>query len=347
MTYTSIAAYLPIPMPIRSYEEPFREYLYDMLDELAQLSGKLVFAPLQEIGVTEVEVAFLENLTVAERTELEQWFDGETLQYSEMLRIVVRAPIPERQPNGTEVSYTIGGQKVTGSPELFRTHLVHVFNKIVYDIFISANIARPGSIEYGKGVIVQDGQQRMHTDSMSVSPLRDAVRYSGVMGWPGITHVAVNDVWAWLMRQEGFVTGFGGGSVSRALNAFSHLFDPFSDYQPIRLFWALVGIEALYTKGQGGLMEQVKEKSQVLLGSQQKHKKLISRMYDFRSRFVHGDLDFPGIYELWDADDRSMKYFDELVKATELAEAILVATFQELIRRNWIELHFFYEVRES
>jgi hypothetical protein len=57
-----------------------------------------------------------------------------------------------------------------------------------------------------------------------------------------------------------------------------------------------------------------------------------------RSRFVHGDLDFPGplASDCWDADD----WHDEIDEASDLAAAILVASIQVLARRGWESFDF-------
>ena len=112
----------------------------------------------------------------------------------------------------------------------------------------------------------------------------------------------------------------------------------------MQLFWALMGIEALYVKGNVGLMQQVREKSQAFLDPQEAFKKRISQMYHFRSRFIHGDLGFPGYPLIFDGDERVQRHYEQLGKSISLAVAILVATIQELIQRGWSGLDFSYKV---
>jgi len=69
-------------------------------------------------------------------------------------------------------------------------------------------------------------------------------------------------------------------------------------------------------------------------------------MYGFRSRLIHGDLDFPGHPVIFDADKRLAEHDERLRESTALAVAILLATLQELIQRGWSELHFHYEVSQ-
>lgn len=132
------------------------------------------------------------------------------------------------------------------------------------------------------------------------------------------------------------------------MNAFTHFFEPptGTDDEVTILFWALVAIETLYTRGQQGLQEQVREKSQIFLGKQTTHKKVIGQMYNFRSRYVHGDLNVTGSHS-YPSDDNSNNQNEEMFDAIFLAEAILVATFQKLIQLDWSGLTFSYQVSDS
>jgi hypothetical protein len=58
-------------------------------------------------------------------------------------------------------------------------------------------------------------------------------------------------------------------------------------------------------------------------------------MYEFRSRFIHGDMDFPGIYHLGDASPGYEKYYDDQIETVDFAVAILLASLQQIIMGNW------------
>jgi hypothetical protein len=71
------------------------------------------------------------------------------------------------------------------------------------------------------------------------------------------------------------------------------------------------------------------------LGENTKFKKEFNKLYEFRSRFIHGDLDFPGRYTLGDANPELEKYELAQEKTVSFAVAILIASFQEIIRGTW------------
>lgn len=225
-----------------------------------------------------------------------------------------------------------------------------LLEKRVYDLLLAVNIARPGALELGQGTIVLNDDERREPGHQLGEMgkghlLQGAWRLSRSLMWPEMKTLGIRSVWEWANRQEGFSQGFGGGPIGRALNAFARRFGSNAQDDATNLFWALVGIEALYTEGQGSLQQQVNEKSQAFLGKMTQYKKKINRMYDFRSRFVHGDLDFSGKLVVDDAGEDHQKHSQELRETVIFAEAILVATLQRLAERNWKGVRFPRELR--
>lgn len=106
-----------------------------------------------------------------------------------------------------------------------------------------------------------------------------------------------------------------------------------------------MGIEALYARGTGSLQEQVRQKSQVVLGKQEDFKKVYNNMYNFRSRYIHGDLDFATNHSL-DMTDKIMKYNKDIQDATYFAISMLGASLQELVIRDWSGFDFSYIVND-
>jgi len=108
------------------------------------------------------------------------------------------------------------------------------------------------------------------------------------------------------------------------------------------LVWSMIGLEALYEKGNADITSQLVEKTQALFGPQADFKKDVRRMYDYRSRLVHGDLDFPGhFFEYLDEG-----FSEESGRYAAIASAILVATLQEMCLRGIYSLEFKYSLSE-
>ncbi len=92
----------------------------------------------------------------------------------------------------------------------------------------------------------------------------------------------------------------------------------------------------------------MREKIWLFLGEQETHKKDITRLYSYRSAFVHGGCDFPGINCSYLPKELDTEKQDKkLIESSSLAQAILVATIQELVRQGWTGLDFSYSVADS
>lgn len=127
--------------------------------------------------------------------------------------------------------------------------------------------------------------------------------------------------------------------IDRALNALSYSFNA-NNYE--NLFYTLLGIEALYnTDRSDGMMEQIRTKTVCLLGEPEKFKKRISNMYSIRSSFVHGSLNFPSKFNIYDAKEEFEKFmYKDYMPTVITAQSILLATLRELIRHNASEMVF-------
>jgi hypothetical protein len=63
-------------------------------------------------------------------------------------------------------------------------------------------------------------------------------------------------------------------------------------------------------------------------------------MYEFRSGFMHGSLDFPCVAA--SMDDVRERYSQELKESISTATAILVSMLQHMIEKDWTQLFFQY-----
>jgi hypothetical protein len=322
-----------------------RRVLYDMLDELCALSKQLKFS-FFEYGVHKPTIVLLESSNLNEG-QLKQWFRPQVLEQCEVMRFSVGVPFPDEARFDVPVDIP-SAEKEEYVKAVHRLLIEQAFCKRVSDLLVMANISRIGSMELKDSVVIQEGNLRKysHLPQMDAWSLQRAVELTESMGWPKLQTLDFAQVWRWFAEHEGLLDSFSNSAIGRALNAFSRLFEIGTRDEPMQLLWALVGIEALYVKGKVALIEQVKGKAQAFLGPQEAYKKKIGKMYEFRSRFVHGDLDFPGLYLLGDAREAVEKFDRDLLESIALAVAVLVATLQELIRRDWTGLDYSYKVSD-
>lgn len=339
---TTIQVYLGIPMPSMEWfeavgEDKSRRVLYAVLDELCACSKKLEFR-LGNISVTP-EITLLDKAStnaIIKRKVLSK----KQLKRCEVLLVSCVVPVTNCEQPADLANSKLNAQG------LDRYIAREEFCKRLSDLLVMANVARVGSIELSHSAILQDDQKIKYSSlpRMDALSLQRAAEASQSMGWPQLQSLDIQSVWSWAENHRDMLEGFDGTAMGRALCAFSRLFEHKTADEPMQLLWALIGLEALYSKGTADILQQVREKSQALLGRQQDFKKRINDMYKVRSSFVHGTLDFPGLYLFRDADEAVGEYDTNLNSAIPVAVAVLIATIQEVIRRNWSGLDFQYTV---
>jgi hypothetical protein len=329
-------AYIAIPMPTIEWFEGYevsRSILYDTLDELNSLSRQLRF-DLNEFGVSSPQIKFIEEdeREITTKTKLCQWFTPKNLEECEFLYIEIET---------SEID------KV--DKEIQSTIFTDFFSKRITDLLLVANLCRPGSIEVEYSVILNDGQLQpySHLPKINCWQLQRAVKLSKETDWPGLKEIPIKQAWEWAMDHKSAFEGYDSTPLGRAISAYSRLFETGKIDEAMHLVWSLIGIEALYVRGKNSIMEQVREKVYAFIGEPQTYKKKLAKMYEFRSRFIHGDLDFEPFVVEHDARYEIERHMVEQSEAIDTAVAVLAATLQEIIIRNWSGLDFCYVVSDS
>ncbi len=339
MTSTSsqIDVYVAFPMPsneLITQDEKYRATLYEMVDDLCGLSGQLQ-TDLFEHSTIKLSIELLKGNRRRLKV-LQEEFDRKILRDCEIVKFSATVPFSDKFSKVKDAS------PIEINKLFIRANVL----KRVSDILVMANLSRVGSIEVKDSVLLQDGklQEYSKVPKMDAWPLQRAADLAETLKWPRIQVVNFQQVWNWANKNIDFLNGFSDAPTGRALSAFSRLFQQGEDDEAMQLLWSLVGIEALYVKGKVAIMEQVREKIQLVLGKQETHKKKINDMYAFRSKFMHGAVDFPGLCHVHDAMPEYEKYSKDQMETVDIAIAILSATLQEIIIKDWKGLDFSYSV---
>lgn len=218
------------------------------------------------------------------------------------------------------------------------------FQHAVTHLLLAANVARPGTF-YVDDRLVVNTRGYLATEgafSLGFDGAQDRARE---LGWPPLNAVTVPEATKWLLAIPGMLELEPRGPAGRAVSALSSLIAraaPNRD-DAVGLMWCMVGLEALYGEGTANLRQQIVQKSRLLLGTPAEFKKAVGELYDFRSRFIHGDVDFPlGYHHHGDSDE--LGFMEEIANATQLALAVLLSTIQEMIRHNRQQLTFEYRL---
>ena len=182
---------------------------------------------------------------------------------------------------------------------------------------------------------------------MFTEEIKYAVETAAKSQWPKLTNISLSSTIKWISSPKWLLDQIGGSPLVRALNALTYVFSPEPELSGLGIMYSLMGIEALYAQGQeDSIGEQILYKTQAIFGSREGLRKKIKGMYDFRSRLVHGQLDFVPCFTDWYPSELR-KTYKKLYDANDIAIAILLATFQKMIINDWKTLTFEYALREA
>jgi hypothetical protein len=219
--------------------------------------------------------------------------------------------------------------------------------KTTYDLLIAVNIAKHGLITTNRGAIFTDNIYRGSINGTN-NNFYEASKIAESNGWPKVFDIPIIKVWVWLNSFDFFKNSIGEGNIGRAVAAISYLLkDTVSDIHVsinLDIIWILIGLEALYGKGNTGLKSQLNEKAWVFLGEPTEGKKKLGTVYDFRSRLIHGDIDIPFSYCLYDGDPKYRNLVEKLEDSRLLVVAVLLSSVQKLILDDKKELNFKYTI---
>jgi hypothetical protein len=213
----------------------------------------------------------------------------------------------------------------------------------VCHVLTAAAIALPGGMRTDSPMVVINGVGDREIPELDGN-IDSAVEMARKEGWPPVRDIDVAKSWEWFSRLPGLESGIVSGAVGRAVAALSHIIYPETRDLSTSLTWALLGLEAIYGRGSIGIGEQLREKSELLFGKCSSNKKRLAAAYNFRSRFLHGDLDIPFRYTDEFEHDKILKLSNAQWDAALFAEVLLISTLQEFVLRDVYELYFPYTV---
>lgn len=223
--------------------------------------------------------------------------------------------------------------------------IVSNHRKLIGDLIVASNIAKPGALVPERVAQFVAGQF-LWSDGPEYLTDLDLVRERAEeLGWPTIEELPLASVWTWLSSIDGMSEGVPKSRVGRAVAALSQLLVSAGGGAAMDLMWAMVGLEALYLQHGPGLATQLLSRMEIVLGPIRQNRKVFKRLYDYRSRFVHGDVPFPLAYSPHDAVEAFEKFSIEAYEYELIASAMLLSTLQWLAVRDRHELEFELQLR--
>ncbi|WP_375576168.1 hypothetical protein [Paracidovorax oryzae] len=210
----------------------------------------------------------------------------------------------------------------------------------VADALCLAQLAYPMRIKSAKGRSWIDGEAYNAIKSLDGFPYDLLSNIEG--GWPNLGIIKLSDVSSWEVKLGLFDNGVAKTPVQRALASFTHACALPTSSRGEALFWAMQGLEAFYCRGTGDLRNQLSEKSKIFLGPWNDKKNIVGKMYDFRSKFVHGSFNL----QRWN-NNRELEDFsdeDDFYAAYSLAIRMLFATLHQCVIDDIAAVDFEYKI---
>ncbi len=154
----------------------------------------------------------------------------------------------------------------------------------------------------------------------------------------------IPSTWKWLSKQDGFIDGKSSSTnVSRAICSFCNLFNVQPSYLMSHanyFVWSMLGLESLYASGTQGVLQQIKEKTKITLDLEEKHQKLIGKLYNYRSRFFHGQIDLYNPHLFDSLSDETLKLDRESANYHYVAFTLFLLSMQYCAKNDLSELKF-------
>lgn len=209
-----------------------------------------------------------------------------------------------------------------------------IFGRIK-DLCFIINLAYPSLLHITNGSIFRNGvlvsKDFKYSSDLLALPCETIV-------WPIVEQLRIDDCWRWVIDKTNFLDDISKAPIDRALHALSYYDADENTY----IFYALLGIEALYNNGstkEDSILEQLRRKTRALLGeypvNKEKYiKKQINEMYRMRSLLVHGSTNIEKAWYTFDCTDDEFETFCKQRNPIDMATAILLSTIQKFIIAN-------------
>lgn len=216
-----------------------------------------------------------------------------------------------------------------------------LFERNIQDVFVAGNIANPGTL-YMSNIVYRINENKIISKyCLYADMVYDSVLFCFKKKYPPILNVGFFEVWNWLRKFKEYKRGYSANSVERSLNCLNALFQK---KESEALFFAIMGIEALYLREDAHSMNQVIERSQLLLGCTNEGKTLYGDMYNQRSKYIHGQLNFAfnGMFSNFIEEQRVQRHID----GNRFAIGILISSIQHLCIQGRTELEFETSIKD-
>lgn len=220
----------------------------------------------------------------------------------------------------------------------FKYFYEFLINGTLSGLSLLINLTYEMSLDLMNGHIIGDNEEYLGKTNIVFSHLDFAYESVNKMKWPNVEGLSIETTINWFIKHKIVLNTISNSKASRAINAFTQMFGDMSESDSSYLFWSVLGIESLLAEETINISSQIRTKSILLFGEPKEFKKKINQLYNYRSRFVHGDINIPPKF-FYDNEEFESEYWDYL----NFSISILIALIRKLIRDDKTEFEFKYK----
>lgn len=220
-------------------------------------------------------------------------------------------------------------------------YLEYLVNEYLTRLNFLINLSYATNVDFLYGVIYSNSNKYIGKTNIIVSTNMYAYEHSRKINWPKIDSVRLIETISWFYKFKIHPNNRSENNLHRAINAFSNLYGGLKKERSADLFWVMLGIESLLVEGNQNITSQFKDKSIIILGKPNEYKRKLTKLYEYRSKLIHGSFNiYPKYYSNYhDFDDEYSEYLD-------FAVSILIALMRKLIKKQKSQFEFELKLKE-
>jgi hypothetical protein len=212
---------------------------------------------------------------------------------------------------------------------------INVVESLIHDIFLMMNIAAPSCWDFYRASLV--GGDRLVDISLSNFYFDAAIQFSLDGGWPPSRVLELDRVISWFDTIRQGASQVPQNRMEKVLFALLHISK--TDTTPLVVIWLFYAFESLLQTRVGENVSMIVRRLCLLLEANQQQSELLRKrirmLYDIRSAIVHGGFEVAHPMHNEVLDKRVEASFERLLDATIYGYAVLLASIQTMIERNW------------
>jgi len=212
-------------------------------------------------------------------------------------------------------------------------------------LFLCLNLSFPGSLSVKTPITLKRGFE--DEINLSATSLESSFQISDDFnGWPEIRIIPIEYVVEWYNSLNIGLNIKAQNDIERTLFSFLYFCnDNHSTFNPTLIVWIIQSLESFFgIKKNDSIIKTLKNRISLHLGKAEQSNKVnkkINDFYEYRSKFVHGDMDI-----LRYGSDKFLRdpFIDEysmrLIKLCDFGSTLIIACIQKMIIDNTTGLYF-------